>query len=167
MKILFMLMPLIAFGAEVSIENSDFVMRCVNFAIFVAILWWLLAKRLKNMLKERQVSIAKKLNAVQDKLAESNAKKVEKLQELEQSKKLAKDIVANAKKEAEILAKNIHNQCEKDMEILQKAYIERLNFEQKRVKKSVVSEVLDEILDDKNIALDKKIFVEILTKRVA
>lgn len=166
-RILFLLMPLVAFSAEVSIESSDFVMRCVNFAIFVAILWWLLAKRLKNMLKDRQDSIAKKLNAVQEKLAESNAKKVEKLKELEQSKKLAKDIVANAKKEAEILTKNIQNQCKNDMEILQKAYIERLNFEQKRIKKSVVSEVLDEILSDKNITLDKKIFVEILTKRVA
>lgn len=167
LKILFVSMPLVAFGAEVSIENSDFVMRCVNFAIFVAILWWLLAKRVKNMLQERRDSIAKQLNAVQDKLAESNAKKVEKLKELEQSKKLARDIVDNAKKEAEILTSNIHNQCKKDMEILQKTYIERLNFEQKRIKQSVVSEVLDEILSDKFIALDKKKIVEILTKRVA
>ena len=167
MRILLLLMPLFAFGAEVSIENSDFVMRSVNFVIFVALLWWLVAKHIKNALHARRENIASQLNAVKDKLAESNAKKIAKLDELEKSKKIARDIVANAHKEAEILTKNIQEQCKRDMDILQKSFVERLNFEQKRVKKSVVSEVLDEILSDENIKLDKKQFVEILTKRVA
>lgn len=167
MRIVLLLMPLFAFGAEVSIANSDFVMRSVNFVIFVALLWWLVAKHIKKALKDRADNIASQLNAVQVKLAESNAKKIAKLDELENAKKLAKDIVASAHKEAEILTKNIQEQCKRDMEILQKSFVERLNFEQKRVKKSVVSEVLDEILRDENIKLDKKQFVEILTKRVA
>lgn len=167
MRIVLLLMPLFAFGAEVSIENSDFVMRSVNFVIFVALLWWLVAKHIKKALKDRQENIASQLNAVQVKLAESNTKKIAKLDELENAKKLAKDIVASAHKEAEILTKNIQEQCKRDMEILQKSFVERLNFEQKRVKKSIVSEVLDEILRDENIKLDKKQFVEILTKRVA
>ncbi|MGX3010761.1 F0F1 ATP synthase subunit B [Helicobacter sp. 23-1044] len=167
MKILLLLMPIFACAAEVSFENSDFVMRSVNFVIFVALLWWLVAKHIKNALKARQDEISAQLNAVQVKLAESNNKKLEKLKELENAKKLAIDIVANAHKEAEVITKNIQNQCKKDLEILQKSYIERMGFEQKRAKKSIVSEVLSEILRDENIALDKKKFVEIITKKVA
>ena len=167
MRILLLLMPLFAFGAEVSIENSDFVMRSVNFVIFVALLWWLVAKWIKGALKARQDNIASQLNAVQDKLAQSKAKKEVALKELEKSKSLAKDIVEGAKREANILRDGIALQCKNDSEMLRKSHAERLNFEQKRIKKAVIAEVLDELLADKNIALDKKAFVEILTKRVA
>ena len=161
------LLPMLVSAAEVSIENSDFVMRSVNFVIFVALLWWLVAKHIKNALKSRQESISAQLNAVQDKLADSRAKKEIALKELEKSKKLAKEIIANAKKEAVILVESIATQCKNDAESLRKAHAERLNFEQKRAKQAIIAEVLDELLSDKNIALDKNAFVEILTKRVA
>lgn len=162
-----LILPIFVSAAEVSIENSDFVMRSINFIIFIALLWWLVAKWIKNALKARQDNIALQLNAVQDKLAQSKAKKDLALKELEKSKKLAKDIVEDAKKEATILADGIATQCKNDIEMLRKSHAERLNFEQKRIKKAVIAEVLDELLSDKNIVLDKKIFVDILTKRVA
>ena len=162
-----LILPVFASASEVSIENSDFVMRSVNFVIFVALLWWLVAKWIKGALKSRADNIATQLNAVQDKLAQSRAKKEVALKELEKSKILAKDIVEGAKKEANILSEGIALQCKNDSEMLRKSHAERLNFEQKRIKKAVIAEVLDELLSDKNIALDKKAFVEILTKRVA
>ena len=162
-----LVLPVIVGAAEVSIENSDFVMRSINFVIFVVILWWLAAKHIKNALKSRQDNISAQLNAVQDKLADSRAKKDSALEELEKSKKLAQDIVAGAKKEAVILTENIATQCKNDSESLRKSHAERLNFEQKRIKQAVIAEVLDELLSDKNITLDKSAFVEILTKRVA
>ena len=75
--------------------------------------------------------------------------------------------MAGAKKEAVILTENIATQCKNDSESLRKTHAERLNFEQKRIKQAVIAEVLDELLSDKNITLDKSAFVEILTKRVA
>ena len=167
LALIFVALPVIVGAAEVSIENSDFVMRSINFVIFAVILWWLVAKHIKNALKSRQDNISAQLNAVQDKLADSRAKKDSALKELEKSKKLAQDIVAGAKKEAVILTENIATQCKNDSESLRKSHAERLNFEQKRTKQAVSAEVLDELLSDKNITLDKSAFVEILTKRVA
>lgn len=161
------LLPMFASASEVSIENSDFVMRSINFVIFAVILWWLVAKHIKNALKSRQDNISAQLNAVQDKLAQSRTKKENALKELEKSKVLAQEIIDGTKKEAVILAKNIEIQCKNDAESLRKAHAERLNFEQKRAKQAVIAEILDELLSDKNVALDKKAFVEILTKRVA
>lgn len=162
-----LILPIVASASDVSIENSDFVMRSINFVIFAVILWWLVAKHIKNALKSRQDNIAGQLNAVQDKLADSMAKKEVALKDLEKSKKLAQEIIEGAKKEAVILADNIAIQCKNDSEMIKKSHIERLNFEQKRVKQAVIADVLDELLSDKNIALDKNTFVEILTKRVA
>ncbi len=162
-----LILPIFASASEVSIENSDFVMRSVNFVIFVALLWWLVAKWIKGALKARKDSIASQLNAVQDKLAQTKANKELALKELENAKKLARDIVEGAKKEAVILSDGIALQCKNDSESLRKAHAERLNFEQRRIKKAVIAEILDELLSDKNVALDKKAFVEILAKRVA
>ncbi len=164
---LLLLAPILALASEVSFADSDFIARSINFVIFVAFLWWLLAKRFRAMAKERQDKIAAQLNAVQDKLALSAKKKDDALKALEDSKILAKDIVANAQKEAQILATNIENQCKTDIANIQKSHAERLNFEQKRIKKAVIDEVLDELLADDKIALNKKAFVEILTKKVA
>ena len=161
------MLPMLMSASETSIENSDFVMRSINFVIFVAILWWLVAKHIKNALKSRQENISAQLNAVQDKLAQSRAKKENALKELEKSKILAQEIIDSAKKEAVILAQNIEIQCKNDAESLRKSHAERLNFEQKRAKQAVIAEILDELLNDKNIKLDKSAFVEILTKRVA
>ena len=161
------MLPMRVSASEVSIENSDFVMRSINFVIFAVILWWLVAKHIKNALKSRQDNISAQLNAVQDKLAQSRAKKENALKELEKSKILAQEIIDSAKKEAVILAQNIEIQCKNDTESLRKSHAERLNFEQKRAKQAVIAEILDELLNDKNIKLDKSAFVEILTKRVA
>lgn len=155
------------FGAEVEFAKSDFVMRTVNFVIFVAILWYLVAGWIRNALKTRQEGIASQLNAVQDKLKESLSKKETAQKELSNSKQLAQTIIQDAKKEAQILTQNIESQCNIDIENIKKSHAERLNFEQKRAKVAVVDEILDELLSDKNIPLTKKDFVEILTKRVA
>lgn len=166
-KILFILLPAFAFAAEVDIANSDIVERTINFAIFVAILWYLLANRIKAALKARQDGISSQLNAVQDKLAQSNIKKEDALKSLEQSKQKAEDIISSAKKEALIIAQNIEEQCKNDIEILKKSHQELLNFEQKRMKKAVIDDILDELLIKNDIKLNKNDYIEILLKRVA
>ncbi|RAX54075.1 hypothetical protein CCY99_05180 [Helicobacter sp. 16-1353] len=166
-KILFILLPVFAFAADVDIANSDIIERTINFAIFVAILWYLLANRIKSALKARQDGISSQLNAVQDKLAQSKAKKEDMLKSLEQSKQKAEEIVANAKKEAFIITQNIEEQCKNDIEILNKNHQELLSFEQKRMKKAVIDDILDELLIKNDVKLDKNDYIDILLKRVA
>lgn len=164
---LLLIAPIFLMGAEVDIKNSDIIERSINFIIFVAILWYLLKNRLKLALKDRQDKIASQLNAVQDRLNQSKIKKEEAMKSLEDSKKLAAEIIENAKKEASMITSNMQNQCKNDIAMIKKNHEELLSFEQKRMKRLVINEILDELLSDKNITLDKKDYINILTKRVA
>lgn len=159
--------PMLLLGNEIDIKHSDFIERTINFIIFVAILWYLLKNKIKFALKDRQDKIASQLNAVQDRLIQSKIKKEEAIKSLEDSKKFANEIIANAKKEANIITTNIQKQCKNDIAIINKHHQELLLFEQKRIKRMVISEVLDELLSDKNIKLDKKDYINILAKKVA
>lgn len=165
-KLLFFILPIFLFAAEVDITNSDIIERTINFAIFVAILWYLLANRIKTALKSRQNDISSKLNAVQDKLELSKTKKEEALKSLEQSKQKAQEIISNAKKEAFIITQNIDEQCKNDIEILKKNHSELLKFEQKRMKKSVIDDILDEIFIKNDLKLVKNDYINILFKKV-
>lgn len=165
--ILAFLIPAFLFSAEVDIANSDIIERTINFAIFVGILWYLVANRIKLALKGRQDKIASELNAVQDKVAQSNLKKETMLKELDKAKDRAKEIIANAVKEADIISKNIEKQCKNDIENIKKSHQELLNFEQKKAKKAVINEILDELLMKENINLSKQDYINILKKKVA
>lgn len=166
-KIIFILLPIFAFAAEVNIAESDIVYRSINFVIFVAILWYLLANPIKSALKARQDNIASQLSLVQEKLLQSKVAKEEALKSLENAKKRASDIIDNAKKEAIIIEQNMEKQYNSDVAILRRNYEERLNFEQKKMKKNIINEILDELLTQNHIKIDKKEYVDILLKRVA
>ena len=159
--------PALLFASEVNIVDTDIIERTINFAIFVVILWYLSANKIKQALKDRQKSIANQLNAVQDKLSQSRLKKEEALKALEETKQKAQEIILNAKKEAEIIASNINKQCATDIEIINRNHQERIEFEQKRMKKIVINDVIGELLSNNNMQLSKNDYIDILFKRVA
>ena len=159
--------PALLFASEVNIADTDIIERTINFAIFVVILWYLSANKIKQALKDRQKSIANQLNAVQDKLSQSRLKKEEALKALEETKQKAQEIILNAKKEAEIIANNINKQCATDIEIINRNHQERIEFEQKRMKKIVINDVIGELLSNNNMQLSKNDYIDILLKRVA
>lgn len=159
--------PALLFASEVNIADTDIIERTINFAIFVVILWYLSANKIKQALKDRQKSIANQLNAVQDKLSQSRLKKEEALKALEETKQKAQEIILNAKKEAEIIASNINKQCATDIEIINRNHQERIEFEQKRMKKIVINDVIGELLSNNNMQLSKNDYIDILFKRVA
>ncbi len=160
------LLPIFLFASDVNIADSDIIERTINFIIFIVILWYLFANKIKESLKDRQRNIADQLNAVQDKLSQSMAKKEEAYRLLEESKQKAKEIVLNAKKEAEIIADNINKQCNIDIAIINKNHQERISFEHKKIKKMIINDVIDELLLN-NINLSKNDYIDILLKRVA
>lgn len=168
MKILlFAFLPMIIFAAEVDISQSDIVDRTINFAIFVAILWYLLANRIKLALQARKDGISAQLNSVQEKLAASKAQKAESLRKLEDSKRQASDIINNAQREIAIIKQNLDKQHKNDLEILKHNHQELLNFEQKRMKKLVINEILEELLSTNDIKLSKSDYIDILLKRAS
>ncbi|RDU58392.1 F0F1 ATP synthase subunit B [Helicobacter sp. MIT 99-5507] len=168
MKLLYLfLLPISLMASEVNIAESDIIERTINFVIFVVILWYFAANKIKMALQNRQNNIANQLDAVQDRLSQSQMKKEEALKALEKSKQNAKEIIENAKKEAEIIVNHINEQCKNDIETMNKNHKERINFEQKRMKNAVIDDIINELLSNNNITLNKKDYIDILLKRIA
>ena len=161
------LLPITLMAAEVNFAESDFIERTINFVIFVVILWYLAAGKIKMALQTRKDNIANQLSVIQAKLNNSKTKKEEALKALEESKLKAQEIIENAKKEADIIANHINEQCNNDIEIINKNHKERINFEQKRMKKAVIDDIINDLLSNDNVALNKKDYIDILLKRIA
>lgn len=68
-----LLLPAVMFasGAVEGEGKTDIVPRVINFAIFASILYYLLAKPLKEYFTGRTTEIADRLSSIQDKLKES------------------------------------------------------------------------------------------------
>lgn len=168
MSVLFILLcPAFLLSADVNILESDFIERSINFAIFVAILWYLAAGKIIALLKDRRDSISNRLDDIQEKLRISKLKKDEAIKALEDSKNKAQSIINNANKEAEVIAKDMERQYEIDVKIINRNHQDLISFERKKMKRAVVSDVMDELLKNSSIDIDKSAYMRILLKGVS
>ncbi|PAF48588.1 hypothetical protein BKH46_00525 [Helicobacter sp. 12S02634-8] len=154
-------------GSEVDISDTDIVERIVNFVIFIAILWYLAADKLKELFATRRENIAKKLEEVQDKLKTAKKAKEQALRKLEESKSKATDMVATAKKEAYLVMQKIEEQSRVDIENIIKNNEILMDFEQKKMEREVVEEILTELFKTKVGTFETSDYIHILNKKVA
>ncbi len=166
--LLLLLLPVIAFasGAEAK-EGTDIVERTINFLIFAGILYYLIADKIKAYFKGRTAEIANQLTSIQDMLNSSKEKKENALKEASEAKEKAKDLIEVAKKEAQMLSKKVEENTESEISYLKKALQERMEIEEKKMTKEVVSEVIDELFKENKISLSNDDFLNILKKKVA
>jgi F-type H+-transporting ATPase subunit b len=146
--------------------KTDIVPRVINFAIFATILYYLLAKPIKEFFTGRTTEIADRLSSIQDKLKASKDEKDKALKGVQEADENAADIINVAKKEAEMLTKKIEENLEQDLINLEKSYEDRMEIETKKTKRSVVEEVINEMLSEK-VSLSNDELVNIINKKVA
>ncbi len=165
-KILTLLLAVssLAFASE---HGTDIVQRTVNFILFAGILWYLLAKPVKNFFGGRSASIAESLESVQKKVQESVQRKKDALAEISKAEKLAEEILENAKKESKVLNDSILAQCESDLENLEKVQQGKLELAERKMIASVVEEVLEEVVREGSSTLTKDAMVNVILKKVA
>lgn len=156
----------ISFGSEANIADTDIVQRVINFVIFVAILWYFVADKLKGFFASRKLEISKKLDVVQDKLEEAKKIKEQALRKLEEARETAVEIVSTARKEAYLAVQKIDEQSRTDIEHIIKNNEVLMEVEQKRVEREVVDEVLLELFGKKASILETSEYVGILSKKV-
>lgn len=145
----------------------DILPRAINFAIFAAILYYLIAEPLKGLYFKRLNGIAERLDSIQLKLKESKAKKEEAILKVEEAKATAKSIAQVAKKEIETLKKRYEKEMLAELENMKKTHSEQIEIERRRMTRQVVAEVLDEIFDGDAVSIDQDKFVSIVLKKVA
>lgn len=162
-------MPVILLGAggEQNIAETDIVERAINFIIFFSLLYYLVADKVRNFLKQRKLDIANELEKVQIKLKESKKLKDDAEVKVEEAKKIAEDIVQTAKKESFMIAQKIEESTKNDIEILVKSYNENIEFEKRKSEKAVVSEILSDLFDSSVLDLSQSNYTDIVSKKVA
>jgi F-type H+-transporting ATPase subunit b len=158
---------LLASGVAEGEGKTDIVPRVINFVIFASILYYLIAKPLKDYFTGRTTEIADRLTSIQDKLKESKDEKEQALQSVKDADESAIDLIETAKKEAEILSDKVAQNLKKDLENLQKSHDDRIAVEEKKMSRSVVAEVIEEMFDSGKINLKNDDFLNIIKKKVA
>ena len=147
--------------------GTDIIQRTVNFLLFFGLIWYLVAEPAKNYFAARSQSIADELQKVQDKLSESVNLKKNSLSKISDAEKFAEELVTSSKKENKILNDNIMLQCESDLETITKQNASLMEFEQRKMVRTVVEEVLNEVLSQSTDSFDKEAMANVILKKVA
>jgi F-type H+-transporting ATPase subunit b len=147
--------------------GTDILQRTVNFVIFAALIWYLIAEPVKNYFLGRSKSISDELKKVQEKLNESIVNKKEALAKISEAEKFSVALIASSKKENKIINDKIMLQCDADLEILSKQHTSLKNFEQRKMVRDVVETVLDKVLTQSSDGFDKEAMANVILKKVA
>ncbi len=148
-------------------RETDFWPRVVNFTIFAALLYYLLANPIKNFFKGRKEGIAAQLSEIEAKLQAAKDEKKEAQTRLDESDKKADQIIADAKKEAILLAQKISEANENELALMEKQLAEKITLEERKSAREAIDEILSENITNDDIMLDQAKVVEIISKKVA
>lgn len=161
----FVLSPLALFAS--GDVQTDILPRTVNFLIFGAIVYYLLADHLKDFFTGRTKSIQAELDEVQTTLDESEKKVQNAKAELEKAKQIADELVSDAQGDIDIIKSKISSSCDQDIIYLEKSFNEKTELETKKANKEVVNEVLEELFNDKSIIMTQENLSKVILKKVA
>lgn len=164
-KIFLFLLP--CFLLASSEANYDITERTFNFLLFAGLLYYLVANPAKEMYNQRIKGIADELDGVQKKLKASKEKKEEAKRKLEEARANSANIAQTAKKEAEILSKKILANKDEEIKSLEKLFEDAKEIEQRKMTRSVVKEVIDEIFESESAEINSDELLNIVLKKVA
>lgn len=160
--------PLMLLGSDAHANvETDILERSVNFLIFIAILYYLLADKLKAFFSSRTNSIQKELDNVQEMLKASQKKVEDAKLEVENAKKVATELVASAQNDVESIKSKIEKAVDHEIAYLSKSLDDKMELELKKVKREVVESVLSQLMSSENIELSQNDLTNIILKKVA
>ena len=148
-------------------RENDFWPRVVNFTIFAALLYYLIASPIKNFFKGRKEGIAGQLKEIEDKLQAAKDEKKEAQVRLDESRKKADQIIEDAKREAVLLAEKISKANISDLALMEKQLEEKITLEGRRSAREAIDEILSENITNDDIMIDEAKVVDIISKKVA
>ncbi|GAA8544552.1 F0F1 ATP synthase subunit B [Helicobacter pylori] len=161
---LILLSPLCATGLDIS--QTDIIERSLNFLLFVGILWYFLAKKLRSFLRSKSLEISKRLEEIQAQLKVSKENKKKLLKELEQVKEKAELIISDANKEAYTITQKYELQTKMDVENLIKNSKALMDLEVKKIKRELVESVFKDLRERKKVSFSAQDCVNILKQRL-
>lgn len=165
--VLMLTISTLVFASEAGNGETDIIQRTVNFLLFAALVWYLVGEPVKNFFAARSQSIADELKKVQERLDESIAHKKEALAKISEAEKFAEELAVSSKKENKIINDKIMSQCDNELEALVRQNRSLKEFEQRKMVRTVVEDVLAETLSQSSEGFDKETMANIILKKVA
>jgi len=165
--VLMLMISTYALASEAGHGETDIVQRTVNFLLFAGLVWYLVGEPAKAFFASRSQSISDELKKVQEKLDESVSLKKEALAKISDAEKFAEELAVTSKKENKIINGNMMTQCDAELDALAKQHISLKDFEQRKMVRSVVENILGETLNQSSENLDKETMANIILKKVA
>lgn len=152
---------------HVTMMDSDFKYRVLNFAIFAGLVYYLVANPIKSFFAGRSDDIANQLSEIEEKLKESKQRRVLAEENLAKAKKKAKMIISDAGKEAELLVSSIVEKNENSLALLDRQLEEKQAVESKKATKATINDVLSSGFDNSDINVDETKVISLISKKVA
>ena len=165
--VLMLMISTYALASEAEHGGTDIVQRTVNFLLFAGLVWYLVGEPIKSYFTSRSQAIADRLKEVQNKLDESVNQKKEVLAQVAEAEKFAEELAVATKKESKIINDNIMQQCEADIETLVKQHASKQEFEERKMVRELVEEIVGETLAQSADTFDKKAMANVILKKVA
>ena len=156
-----------ALASDAESAGTDIVQRTVNFMLFAGLVWYLVAEPAKNYFESRSEAIADELKKVQDRLNESSNLKKDALAKITDAEKYATELSQASKKENKIINDNMMLQCDADLEVLSKQYESSIEFEHRKMVRTVVEDILNDVLVQTSDSFDKEAMANVILKKVA
>ena len=165
-------LPVIAMASgsehhEVSMSNSDFWARVLNFSIFLAITYYLVANPIKSFFKGRQEAIAKRFEEIEEKLNASKEEAKLAQENLVASEAKAEEIKQDSLAESALLAENIAKKNSDTLASMEKQSAEKMELESKKMAKETIDALLKDAIANDDIAVDESKVVSLVSKKVA
>lgn len=158
-------LPIFLFASE-NDQAYDFLPRLINFAIFAALLYFLLFKLARKAHQDRISSISKKFAALDKKIKESahNKKEIEK--KIEESKNSASHLLEQASKDALLIKEQIAEESKEILNSIKASYENKKLYEERKISLQVTNEVLEELFNESSLDLNKNDILNIIKKKV-
>ena len=160
----------LASGGEhhtVTMLESDFKYRVLNFTIFAGLVYYLVANPIKAFFVGRSEDISNQLAEIEEKLKASKNKRLLAEENLLKAEKRAEEIVSDAGKEAKLLSANIAEKNENSLALLEKQLKEKQEVEVKKATKATIDAVLNGGFENSDINVDETKVVSLISKKVA
>jgi|GEM_PF-896999 len=148
-------------------EETDIVPRTVNFLIFAALVYYLLASKLSAYFSGRSGVIAKAFNDVEEKIKASKQAIESAKAKRDEAKRLAEDLIVASNADARHQAERIVENAKLEAISVQKHSVDDMELMKKRTITEVVTKTLGDIIVKEGFGVEDSKLGEILAKRVA
>ncbi len=152
---------------DISMFNSDFFYRVLNFSIFAALIYYLAANPIKAFFVGRSQGIANQLEEIEAKLQASKNERLVAEENLVKAEERAKEILLDAGNEAKILSANITEKNNATLAQLEKQASEKQELEAKKATRATINSLLNDGFGNDDIAIDESKVVSLISNKVA